>query len=389
MLRVILLGTAAMAAMAGCRASVMRVGHRTHGRELCVLELAVTDWDARPLRGRWEAPRDLLEQIGDAEDGLPVQIRLQIGPSHWRGFTVAPRTAWETTDQGFGLSAAVGTATFTVGDDQGGPASGEFTLTAADRAGRWEGITGEPDGPSLLALTLRAVDDAYIEALAEPDAPLTWAQVERLHSHGVSPAYVRAIRQARSTPATRPAPVEAAPLGEPGPLPAFTVDDIVYLAGRGITAEYVQGLQAAGYRLDARQLYYLNSRGIGVSWAAAWRQAGYDLSPEDLYYAQSRGIDVAYATAMREAGQPSDLKTLYYLSTRGISSQFARQFRDLGYALKPEELYYLSTRGITPEYAASMNDSDHELLSPQQLYHLQSHGVDPDLVRALRGQGPR
>ncbi len=382
----IVIVAAAMGLAAGCGSGLMRP-RRDRGVEACRLELTVDDWDGRPLRGRWEAPRTLLEQLEDGDDDRRMQVRVQTGPGTLRVFSAAPMAAWGASDAGFGLTAATGTATFLVAEHAGAAVRGEFTLDAAGLAGRYAGIAGAPDGRTLLVLTLRGVDEAYLEMLADPDATLNWGHVERLHRHQVTGDYVRAIRRARTTPPATTQPAEASPLPRRGPLPEFTVDDIVHLAGRGVTAEYVQALQAGGYRFGAEALGELRFRGVSADWAVAWREAGFDLSADELCYLRFRGVDAAYGKAMREAALAATPAQLQYLRFRGITPAFARGFHAIGYTLTPEQLQYLRFRGVTPDDAAAMNDPDHELLTPKQLAELKFRGVDPALVRALRGQG--
>lgn len=296
--------------------------------------------------------------------------------------------------------------------------TGGFEVTPAKGVPQQYERIGGSFSPMLLAeLVVSGTDRALLEVLTEDGRSTTWQTAAKFARAGCDAEFIRAMRQARSTPVPPMRPAETQQLESPAPEPSkapepFSVDEIVYLKQRGVDTEYVRAMQAAGYRFDAAELYYLKSRGIEADYADVWRQVGYALSaselyylksrglkpddakqmtsagyvptPKVLYYLKSRGIDGAYVAQWREAGYDLNHHELYYLKSRGVTPDYGRRLRAAGYDLSPEELYYLKSRGIDAAYAEALAHPDLEPLSPAQLYKLKSHGMKPEEVTPLR-----
>lgn len=345
--------------------------------------LKLTASQTNPATGRWEAGPKAFEEPN-------VQVRQTYGEGI-RYIQGVPSDRIEPTSEGYQIVSTVGTLELRRDPDEN-DRSGVYELRAAPGLPeRFPRVTGELANDDLLRLVLLDVDETYLDTLTAEERTATWHEVMRLRSAGVTTGFVQDMRRARSTPVPsmeKPAaPGGAAPAPGPAEAPEpFTVDQIVYLSQRGINADYVEAMQAAGYRFDHQELYYLRSRGINADFARAWREIGYDLPAQSLYYLQSRGIKPEFARQFIEAGYRPDEKELYYLLSRGINAEFARTWREMGYDLSYEDLYYLRSRGINPDYARRLREAGYDL-SPNQLYYLSSRGIPVDYAVALAQPG--
>ena len=202
-----------------------------------------------------------------------------------------------------------------------------------------------------LQLICFGVTPEYVAGVNEGSRGLTWAEVIKLHSRGVTLDFVRAVRE----PA---ADVEAAEGDETESLPPveYSVDDMVMLSFRGVSPEYIKALRDAGYRFSARDIADLSFRGVSSSFAARIKEAGYDLSGAELSN----------------------------LSFRGVNADYMARLYQTGYRFTPDEIADLSFRGVSADFAEALAEPGYQPLSAAELIKLSFRGVDPELIKALR-----
>ena len=195
------------------------------------------------------------------------------------------------------------------------------------------------------------VTPASVTGVQEGSRGLSWAEIITLHSAGVTQEFVRAVREP-ARPAEGPGDESSREL----PPIEYSADDMVMLSFRGVSAEYIIALRAAGYRLTAGEIADLTFRGVSASFAADVKEAGYDLSGPELSNLVFRGVD----------------------------AEFRAQLWEAGYRFTPGELADLKFRGVTARYAAALAEPGYEPLAAKEIIKLHFRGVDPELVKALR-----
>lgn len=162
----------------------------------------------------------------------------------------------------------------------------------------------------------------------------TAAQQFRLAMHDVQPAMVAELRRQGYAP--------------------LDLNKISSAAIHGVTADYLRGMDAAGYR------------------------AG---SVDGLVQMRIHRIDPAYIRELALAGPGyRNLKVdeLVSLRIHRIAAADVRAFAALGYRdLSPRQLTSLSIHRVTPAFVRDMATAGYRRLTPEQLVSLRIHGVDP------------
>ena len=120
----------------------------------------------------------------------------------------------------------------------------------------------------------------YVQALKELGVPVPSVdELIALRSEGLTPEYVRSIREADITNFT---------VND-----LISVDDLISMYSNGITPEYVRRMREAGvvdFSLD--DLISMFSEGVTPEYVAEMRAAGLkDLSPNNLIAMASSGLD--------------------------------------------------------------------------------------------------
>ena len=208
-----------------------------------------------------------------------------------------------------------------------------------------------------------------LETAAEPELPQTAAPF--------------------AAPEARPQP-QKAPRANAEPR-AFPIERILELARAGVTPEYIDEMDALGYKtLSAEQLMALRNQGVGADYIKALAEAGYrDLTPDQLLSLRSQGVSAEYARDMKNLGlEGLTLSDLLALRAQGVSSEFLTEMKEAGYNdLSVSKLVALRAQGVNGRFAAELKALGYEGLSVNKLIALRSQGVDPEYVRALKGLG--
>jgi beta-lactamase regulating signal transducer with metallopeptidase domain len=201
---------------------------------------------------------------------------------------------------------------------------------------------------------------------------------------------------------------------------AFPLELVLEMARAGITPEYVDEMDALGYKsLNAEQLIALRHQGVGPQYVKELAAAGYkDLSAEQLMGLRAQGVSAGYAKELREQGlselsltnlialrsqgvtpkyveelkaaghKDLSVTSLIALRSQGVSGSFVAELKALGYdALTENQLIALRSQGVSPGYVRELGELGYRGLDMKMLVALRSQGVNPDYVRELKELG--
>jgi beta-lactamase regulating signal transducer with metallopeptidase domain len=259
-----------------------------------------------------------------------------------------------------------------------------------DRIGR---LVGRPAAPSRRgARAVGAVAALAIVggALAGPRWMESGAQAQAAETAAQAPA-----EPAQETPpaaeqgTAAPAPPRASrpPAGDG----TWTIEQVLELARAGVTPEYLDEMEAAGFRdLTWQQLVDLRSNGVDAAYIKGMAAEGLTgLGPEQLQELRSNDVTPEYVRGLREQGLPRlDPGQLTELRSNDVTPQYVRELKALGYgSLSPDTLKELRSQDVTPQYVRGLKELGYPGLTTEQLTELRSHDVTPGYIRELKDAG--
>lgn len=201
---------------------------------------------------------------------------------------------------------------------------------------------------------------------------------------------------------------------------SLTIEDLIRLKHAGVTPEYIQELERAGYRnLTLREVISLAHAGVSASDIAEFQKMGLgDLSPREITRLSHAGVDPEYIQQMRKAGfanatardlirlahagvdaedvaeanklagRKLSVKEITALKHMGVDRSYVEELARSGFSgLAVEEMVKWKALGVTPEFAAEMRAAGFPNLSANEIVQLRAAGVDEEFIRSLREAG--
>jgi hypothetical protein len=220
----------------------------------------------------------------------------------------------------------------------------------------------------------------YIELVSAGGSRWTWGEVLNLQQRGVSPKFIAAMRKAPARPENAaPRDARREKTREP-----FGADDLVLLHSRGVSADYVEALDACGTSFEANEIVLLHSRGVSVDYLRAAAGAGLQADPSQLVVLWSRGVPAGFIREIQKMGYNFDPQDLVLLHSRGVPTAFARELKSAGYDYSSHDLVLVHSRGVPASYAVEVANADYQPLAAGDLVRLHAAGVPTETVKRLR-----
>jgi beta-lactamase regulating signal transducer with metallopeptidase domain len=113
-----------------------------------------------------------------------------------------------------------------------------------------------------------------------------------------------------------------------------------------------------------------------------------NLSVDQLIALKNRGITADYVAALRKAGFEPSIEHLLALSSLGVKPEDAAAFRALGLNdLSVRQLLTFRSVGVTPDYVGALKSAGLGDLSAKDYVEAKATGVTPDYIAGLRSHG--
>jgi beta-lactamase regulating signal transducer with metallopeptidase domain len=202
---------------------------------------------------------------------------------------------------------------------------------------------------------------------------------------------------AKSGAAPSPAP-EPAQTPEPSPKQSYidslkaegidkvSLDDLIALKIQGVTAEYIRGIHAAGFKPSSEELIAMKVQGITGDYIRELTQAGLKTNIDELIGMKVQGITPDYVRQMKDLGLDTASDNLIGMKVQGITPEYVKEMRGLGLKIDPDNLIGMKVQGTTPDYVKQMHDLGLKTDS-DDLIGMKVQGITPQYVQAIRATG--
>lgn len=167
------------------------------------------------------------------------------------------------------------------------------------------------------------------------------------------------------------------------------LDNLLAMRIHGVNAEWIDGVQALGYELDADELLAWRIHGVNEEWAEAVRHEGYDLDGENLLAWRIHGVSGEFIESLRDAGfDDLDGDEVLAMRIHGVSPEWMREMRDVGIEeFDADTAIAFRVHGVSPEFVREFEDLGYANIDGDHLVAMRVHGVRADFVEELSGLG--
>jgi hypothetical protein len=156
-----------------------------------------------------------------------------------------------------------------------------------------------------------------------------------------------------------------------------STDQLIGLRIHGVSPEYIERMQDAGYRtLTAQNYIDMRIHGVSPEFVRDLKAAGYDLSAQQVIELRIHGVSSEYLRDLKDYGLHPRASDMVDLRIHGVSPEFIREAKDLGYSFNAQELIDLRIHGVDGAYLRRLRDSGLKNLNAAQIQQLRIHGVD-------------
>ncbi len=184
-------------------------------------------------------------------------------------------------------------------------------------------------------------------------------QIARLHASGIPPTYGASV---------------TAIAGPPG------VEDLIKLKDYGLSEAYVSAMRKAKVQCSLEELTQLHSHGVDAAYLAAWREAGYGFDAGAILQLYRGGVSSRVAEPLKGAGLK--VEDFLKLQARGVPVDYILEWRKAGFRFKALDLVKLHIAGVPASYAAALKGTD---LDGDTLLRLYQKGFSAQDIREING----
>ena len=263
-----------------------------------------------------------------------------------------------------------------------------------DRIGRLVGRPAAPSRRGARGLGAVAAVGVVAAALAGPQWLESRAEAQTADAQSAEASAAQA--EPRPDPDPQPSPRAGArpargsserPIGDG----TWTIEQVLELARAGVTPEYLDEMEAAGFRnLTWQQLVELRSHDVDAAYIKMMASEGFTgLTLDQLQELRSNDVTPEYVRGLREQGLPRlSADQLTELRSNDVTPEYVRELKALGYgSLSPDTLKELRSHDVSTAYVRGLKELGYSDLTTEKLTELRSHDVTPEYVRELKDAG--
>ncbi len=168
----------------------------------------------------------------------------------------------------------------------------------------------------------------------------------------------------------------------------FTSHDIVTLQDSGVTADYVKGINDAGYnrKFTAYEIIRLNKSGITAGYAKGIADAGFkNFTSYDIIQLNKSGITAGYVKGIADAGfNKFTSHDIIKLQESGVTGSYVKGVGDAGYKnFTSYDIIKLQESGVTGSYIKGIADAGYKNFTSYDIIKLQKSGVTSSYAKGL------
>lgn len=230
------------------------------------------------------------------------------------------------------------------------------------------GAGGKLTVDELISLRSMNVTSAYVSSMREIFPGLTLRQVTGMSAVGVTPQFVREMRDAG--------------------LNVTKAREAMSLAAVGVTPEYIRQMKAAGFNAtDIREVTGMRAVGVTPDYISKMRDAGLDVkSARDVTGLAAQGVSPEWLRKIRESGlNVQNARDAAGLAAVGVTPEWLREMRSAGVKIDSvRDATSLAAQGVSPAFVKRLAEAGYTNLSPRELSRLAAAGVDDDFIRDMQ-----
>ena len=173
-----------------------------------------------------------------------------------------------------------------------------------------------------------------------------------------------------------------------------TGEQLAAMGVHGVSATYVRGLGARGYRLSADDLIAFKIHGVEPEYVRELADISPGLrqiSPSDVVSLKIHGVSAAWVRQMAAIGpgfRNLNADDLVSMAIHDVRPELARSFVELEAGpLRSDDLVSLAIHGVTAQYIRELAALGYRRLTADDLVNMAIHGVSPGYVSSLRRAG--
>lgn len=168
----------------------------------------------------------------------------------------------------------------------------------------------------------------------------------------------------------------------------FTSHDIVMLQDSGITADYVKGINDAGFnrKFSAYDVIKLNRSGITAGYAKGVADAGFkNFTSYDIIQLNKGGVTTSYIKGVADAGfNKFRSHDIIKLQESGVTGSYLKGVGDAGYKnFSSFDIIKLQENGVTGSYIKGIADAGYKNFTSYDIIKLQKSGVTSSYAKGL------
>jgi len=173
--------------------------------------------------------------------------------------------------------------------------------------------------------------ESYLDGMeAAGFKSLTVDELIGLKTQGVTPAYVREIRQLGLQP---------------------TVDELIGMKVQGITPEYIRQMRTIEPNLTVDELIGMKVQGVTPEYSHELRELGFQPSGDNLIGLKVQGVTPEYIRDVRATSLKPDLQELIGMKVQGVTAEYVKALQAAGFKnVSCEEVIGAKVQGVTPEF---------------------------------------
>lgn len=254
---------------------------------------------------------------------------------------------------------------------------GKYTFAKDDAFAAYlskNGITNT-DKNFLFHLFMGNVDRKYVTFLKDNYSEIDGERLQELAIHGITQAdyqmYLAMFdKYAQKKPVVR---------------------EVIEARIHGITQEYIQEMQAAGFKdLSMRKIMELKIHGVSRKYIDELKSAGFgDLTPDQILEAKIHGISAASAKEIRALGFGDlSMRKMIELKIHGINAEYIDDLGKAGFKnLELNKIIEAKIHGISAEEARKIRALGYGELSLNKMIEIKIHGINSEFIKDLNEAG--
>ncbi len=164
------------------------------------------------------------------------------------------------------------------------------------------------------------------------------------------------------------------------------VDDLIAMRLHGVTPEFVRAMRNAGYEPDADELVGMAVHGVTPAFIEQMRDVGLKPGTDEIIAMKTHGISPEFVKGMKDLGISADSDEIVAFKVHGITPEFIRQVRAAGLKPDTDELIALKVHDITPDYQKALQTAGYEM-TVEELIQAKVMDITPEFIEQARKHG--